>query len=124
MSEEQAGRCAEPRKWAEPQIPAERRGYPASPLNRVKQGSSSVSGEPKKDPKIIASAPTGKEESVRSQGKGGCRGGKGCGGGSEGSAVARYGRTPVFWYSQAGLRSQVAAAAWGDVSMRLQIDGR
>lgn len=49
---------------------------------------------------------------------------KGCGGGSEGSAVTRYGRTPVFWYSQAGLRSQVAAAAWGDVSMRLQIDGR
>lgn len=28
------------------------------------------------------------------------------------------------WYSQGGLRSQVAAAAWGDVSRRLQSDGR
>lgn len=28
------------------------------------------------------------------------------------------------WYSQGGLWSQVGAAAWGDVSLRLQIDGR
>lgn len=39
-----------------------------------------------------------------------------------GPAQTRHGARRV-WYSQAGLRSQMAAAAWGDVSMRLQIDG-
>lgn len=39
-----------------------------------------------------------------------------------GPAETRHGARRV-WYSQAGLRSQMAAAAWGDVSMRLQIDG-
>lgn len=52
--------------------------------------------------------------------------GKECAGGCSkaggGPARTRHGAHRV-WYSQAGLRSQMAAAAWGDVSMRLQIDG-
>lgn len=109
-----------PKPWAEPQIPQNSAvpGITAQPGQRGKQQ------HPKKRPKTSSPPhPQGGKSGRSRQARAG--GGEG----RAGAAAARGRRcrgqgVGGGWYSQGGLWSQVGAAAWGDVSLRLQIDGR
>lgn len=119
--EEQAGRCTEPQNHGlNPKFPRTAE-YPASPLSQAKGGSSSTLKRDQKPP-FLHTHGEGRAGEAGKPGLGVARGEQGRwqrGGGGAGAI-----RVGGGWYSQGGLWSQVGAAAWGDVSLRLQIDGR
>lgn len=89
MLEEQAGKCIEPQKWGpNPKFP-QNGAVPGIAAQPGKVGE--ILGNPKKTQKSSPLHPRGREhEKPTSRGEeGDAEGGKGCGGGSEGSAVAR-----------------------------------
>lgn len=121
MWEEQAGRCTEPQNHGlKPKFPRTAQ-HPAPLLSRAKEGSSSTLKRDQKPPGLRTHG-EGRAGEAGKPGLGVARGERGQwqrGGGSAGAVGVGGG-----WYSQGGLWSQVGAAAWGDVSLRLQIDGR